>query len=352
MRFIAAGLGNFGIHWATTIARNESTQLAAVVEPDPERRLWAAAQLGLTPERCFAGIDDALANVDCDAVLVITTPETHLAVATAALRSGKHVLTEKPLTPTLAEARAAIAEADRAGCVLMVSQNYRFRPQARTIRALVAAGEIGEIVSASLHCQRDWRTAYEPGNYRYQMRHPWIIDMSIHHFDLMRALTGLEVRSIAATSWRVPDSPFVHHPAAAAQVIFANGAPLVYEASGATYRPLTSWNGDWEIVGERGRIIWTGGVDDPERGVFHIQRWGEPLREVAVDHSGPQGRDLVLSLFWEAIASGTEPETSARDNIKSLALVMACAAAIDHGTVVDLASYLSAEGELTETGPA
>jgi len=336
MRVIAAGLGSFGKSWAEIVRDGEHTELVGVVEPFADNRTWAMTKLGICEEHCFYTIEAALTGVECDAVLIVTPPETHLAVATAALRAGKHVLTEKPLTPTLAEAMIAIKEADAAGRIMMVSQNYRYRAAARSIQRLIREGAIGTLVSASLNCQRDMRTAYEASNFRYHMQHPYVIDMSIHHFDLMRALTGQKVTSIFARSTRVPDSPFTHDPSLKAIVTFESGASLLYEGSGATYRPWTSWNGDWEIVGELGRITWTDGVENPELGVVTLYIWGQPPKEIEQDQSGPQGRALVLDIFRQATLSGREPETSVRDNVNSLALVLACAASIDRGEPFDV----------------
>jgi predicted dehydrogenase len=291
-------------------------------------------------EQCYFTIEAALAGTECDAVLVVTPPETHLAVATAALRAGKHVLVEKPLTPTLAEAKQAIAEANASGKIMMVSQNYRYRAAARAIQKLIRDGAIGTLVSASIDCQRDMRSAYEASNFRYHMRHPYVIDMSIHHFDLMRALTGQNVTSIFASSTRVPDSPFTHHPSLKAIVTFEQGATLLYEGSGATYRPWTSWNGEWEIVGELGRITWTDGIEDAEEGTVTLYRWGEEPVVVEQETSGLRGRELVLEIFRQATIAGTEPETSVQDNINSLVLVLACAESIDRSAPVDVAELL------------
>ena len=341
MRIVQAGLGSWGKSWAELVRDGAAgMELVAVVEPGIDNRSWARNGLGMAANRCFTTMDEALAAVACDAVLVVTPPETHLAVMATALRAGKHVLVEKPLTPTLAEARAAVAEADEAGRTLMVSQNYRFRPAARAIQRLVREGAIGPLVAVRIDCQRDMRGFYEPTNFRYLMRHPYVIDMSIHHFDLLRALTGQNVATIAARSWRSPDSPYRHDPSMAALITLESGVPVVYEGSGATHRPLTSWNGDWELVGEEGRITWTGGVENAEAGEVTLRRWGEPPATVAQETGGLQGRELILETFRRAVETAVEPETSARDNIHSLALVLACAAAIDRGEPVNVAEFV------------
>ncbi len=341
MRTIAVGLGSFGRTWAEIIRDSHATSLVAVVDPLPEHRIWAAAALGLPIDRIFATLDEALPAVESDAVVIVTPPSTHLEVAALAMRAGKAVLLEKPLSPTLREASAAIQVADETGRILMVSQNYRYRPAARVIQRLIRDGAIGELVAASVSCQRDLTSAYEATNFRYQMRHPYVIDMSIHHFDLMRALTGLRVNSIHASSWPAPGTPFQHHPSAAALVTFENGAPLIYQGSVATHRPLTSWNGEWEIIGETGRITWDGGIDDAETGNVRLERRSEAPVPVPIETNGPQGRDGVLTLFRQYVTTRVQPETSARDNIESLALVLACAESIDRAAPLDVQRYMS-----------
>ena len=104
--------------------------------------------------------------------------------------------------------------------------------------------------------------------------------------------------------------------------------------------PWTSWNGEWEFVGEQGRITWTEGIEDAERGVVTLYRWGAEPEIVEQDFSGPQGRELVLEIFRRTVIDRQVPETSARDNVNSLALVLACAASIDRGEPLDIADFI------------
>ena len=77
-----------------------------------------------------------------------------------------------------------------------------------------------------------------------------------------------------ARSWRVPDSEFVHDPAVAALLDLEGGVPVVYQGHWATYEPETSWNGDWEIVGEAGRLLWSGSKEDRGIGEVVFESWG------------------------------------------------------------------------------
>jgi predicted dehydrogenase len=196
-------------------------ELAAVVDPDRSALTQADAIAG------YASLDDALAVVECDAVLVTSPPRTHHAVAKTSLEAGKHVLCEKPLATSLEDALDLVGTADKAGRFVVVSQNYRYNAPFRAVQRVLEEGHLGELASISVRCRRDTRPLFVPDDFRYSMLHPYVLDMSIHHFDLIRAATGREVRGVFARSWPVPDTPFVHHPAVVAVLDLDGGVPVV-----------------------------------------------------------------------------------------------------------------------------
>jgi predicted dehydrogenase len=312
--------------------------LAAVVDPDPEARRYVEATPG------YGVLEEALTAVECDAVLVASPPRTHHVVAKAALEAGKHVLCEKPLATTLEDAIDLVETADKAKRILMVSQNYRYNAPFRAVQRLVAEGDLGELASIKITCRRDTRTLFAPDDFRYSMRHPYVLDMSIHHFDLIRATTGRDVRSVYARSWRVPASPFVHHPAVAALLDLEGGVPVIYEGDWATHGPETSWNGDWEIVGESGRLHWSSSEEDRGTGEVVLERWGQGPRTVEQQDLEFVEREATLQALRAAIEGGEPPETAAADNVRSLAAMLGCVRSIERGEHVDVAALLAANG--------
>ena len=309
-------------------------ELVAVADPEPEARRAADGILG------YGSIEEALAGVGCDAVLVASPPDTHHAVAKAALEAGKHALIEKPLATGLEDAFDLIGAAERAGCVLMVSQNYRFNAPFRAVQRAVA--ELGELVSVRISCRRDTRRLFLPEDFRYSMRHPYVLDMSVHHFDLLRAATGRDVSSVYARGWRVPDSPFVHHPAVAAVVDLEDGTPVLYEGDWATREPETSWNGEWEIVGGEGRLLWRGETDDRGNGEVVVERWGEEPHSVERPSLEFVEREATLQALRAAVEVGERPETVAVDNVRSLAAMLGCLRSIEEGEPASVAGMLAA----------
>ena len=331
LRVVQCGVGSFGRSWADVVARSRVADLAAVVDPAAEARGRVGEALGVAT---YADLDTALAEVACDAVLVTTPPATHHAVATQALRAGKPVLLEKPLAATMAEAADLIQTAETVGLVLMVSQNYRFRPHARAVQSVIQSGALGELTHIKVRFARETRTLFGAGNFRYTMRYPLILDMSIHHFDLLRCLTGHNVVQVYAREWPVPDSPYVYPPTVAALMTLEDGATVVYEGDWASHGAETSWNGAWEIVGSAGRLLWNPGDMHSEE--VWTQRWGEALQPVALPALELTERDATLAAFAHAIETGEPPETRAADNIHSLATVFGCIESIERGEAVRL----------------
>lgn len=116
-------------------------EVAALVGRSPERLARAAARLG--DLRTCASIEEALALPGLDAVSIATPPATHAAYATLAARGGKHVLCEKPMARTVAEAEAMHAATVAAGVIGLVDHEFRFEPARAMLGRLVRRGDLG-----------------------------------------------------------------------------------------------------------------------------------------------------------------------------------------------------------------
>ncbi len=341
IRVIQVGLGDFGRSWAAEVRGDAGCRLVAVVDRAVAARQWASEHLHLAPEHCYETLEAGLAGAECDAVLVVTPEETHYPVARIALEAGKHVLIEKPMTTSLVDAHALVDLAARTGRIVAASQNYRYRKPARTVQKLISEGVLGKLVSVHLSCHRDTRSMWPSVPQRYQMRHPYVIGMAIHHFDLLRMVTGQNVHDIYARSWRVPDSPYRHDPAVIAVLGLEGGATVTYEGNWATHGAETSWNGEWEITGEAGRLLWRSAEAGAsgEEVVLHI--WGQPPRVVDQVQLPYADRLGTLEALRRAIESGQEPETSAADNLYSVAILEDCLQSLDTGELVNVAASVA-----------
>jgi predicted dehydrogenase len=129
LRLVQVGLGVWGLDWAVEVLPHvRDVEPVGYVDPDPAALRRISAALGVGPELCFPSLAEALAQVDCDAVLASLPTAFHVPVARVALEAGKHVIVEKPFAPTLEGAAGLVWLAEARGLTLMVSQNYRHYP--------------------------------------------------------------------------------------------------------------------------------------------------------------------------------------------------------------------------------
>ncbi|MEH1124958.1 Gfo/Idh/MocA family protein [Micromonospora sp. CPCC 206061] len=141
-------------YWGPNLARNLQSEAGGdwryLIEKSPERRAVAAATYPHI--RVVDELDAVLSDPDVTSVIVATPAVTHAALARRALLADKHVLVEKPLALTTADAVDLASTADRRGLVLMVGHTFEFVPAVRAMREIILSGAIGSPLY--LHSQR------------------------------------------------------------------------------------------------------------------------------------------------------------------------------------------------------
>jgi predicted dehydrogenase len=134
-------------YWGPNLIRNfttcRATELLAVCDRDP-KRLQAGSELN-PRARAISEFADVLADSRIEAVAIATPPLTHGPLAKAALLAGKHVLIEKPIAASLAEAVELQQLAEDRGLTLMVDHTFLYSPAIRKIKELIDGGDLGEI---------------------------------------------------------------------------------------------------------------------------------------------------------------------------------------------------------------
>lgn len=302
---VVVGAGAMGGEWIRMLARSPYAVAVGVVDLDVELAASTVASAGLDGVVVGDSVAEVAERAGAAAVINVTVPQAHRAVNEQALRAGLPVLCEKPLAPTVAEALRQVALADVTGELLMVSQSRRYFNHLAAFRDAVGAlGPLAAVTAQFFHAD------HEPG-FREQMAHPLLVDMSIHHFDQLRYLTGDEPVAVRCSSWNPPWSWFAGDAAASAEFELASGARFVYAGSRCTPGLQTSWNADWRVYAERGAAAWDG--DDVVR--------------VDADGLGfdvPDGREGIegsLEEFVNALRTGATPQNEVRANVLSLAMV-------------------------------
>jgi predicted dehydrogenase len=137
------GAGYWGPNLVRNFANSPEYRLTWLCDIDRSRAvqvLGPYSTVGVTDD-----LEVALGDDRVDAVAIATPAGTHLDIALAAMRAGKHVLIEKPLAATYADGLRLVEEADRAGLILMCDHTFCYTPAVRKIRELVRSGEIGDL---------------------------------------------------------------------------------------------------------------------------------------------------------------------------------------------------------------
>jgi predicted dehydrogenase len=330
-------MGTWGLDWAAKVLPEvPQMELTACVDPSPEA-LKAACDAGvITADHCYSTFADAIEDQDIDAVLVTADGSHHGAIVRAALRARKHVLCEKPFVLSTDEARELIDEAAALDRTLMVSQNYRFFPAVRAAQGLVKGQELGQL----LHVDIDFRR-YSPTGRHIHWRHPLLLDMAIHHFDLMRAVLGREPRTVDCRTVNPPWSGYKDPAKATAIIDFGDGATVSYRGSQLAPEQPTAWAGEWLMEFEQGSVIWTSRGDrstlrSAEGDAVTVYRHGTPPEQVALPHIDLMDRAGALDAFTRSLETGTTPESTAEENLGSLGLALGAIRSAECGEPVQL----------------
>ena len=329
-------MGVWGRDWAWRVNPGvKDVDIVGYVDSNPESLDTLQQELPQSKGRCFGSLEDALSATQPEALLVTTPLAGHAPITAAAIEAGIHVLVEKPFAPDLPTAQELVGAAAARGVVLMVSQNYRFFPAVRKVAELTAEGSLGDLYQVSI----DFRRYSAPSPTGRKRHHgdeqPLLVDMSIHHFDLLRMLLNREPDRISCEARNPQWTSFAGPSVAIASILF--GDVLVsYRGSWVSAGPITPWAGEWRMEFERGDIAWTSRADEgalAEKVVVRTRggRAKRPrLPEMPIDRWG------TLTEFAQAIRERREPQCSGRDNLGTIALMCAAVESAERGTAVSL----------------
>ncbi|MBI1877655.1 MAG: Gfo/Idh/MocA family oxidoreductase [Chloroflexi bacterium] len=337
MKVIQVGMGGMGNTWLKAVLNSPEVEYAALVEVNETIAQQQAETYDLDRSLIFRSLPEALAAVSADGVIDVTPPAFHRDISTTALTTGLPVLSEKPLANTLADAAAIIQKADETGVLHMVAQNYRYHEPVQTLKQLLALGEFGRVASVTV----EFFKGLHVGGFRQEMAYPLIIDMAIHHFDLMRFLLDSDPVSVFGRSWNPPWSWFKGDASASISLEFANGVVVAYNGSWCSTGRETPWNAHWRFECEGGIItLQEDRVFAQARSDELVSQGGySRLKNGAVIEVKPAeleylAQDYLLHEFYEAVAQGKPVATTCQDNIKSLGIVFDVIKSCETGLVV------------------
>ena len=212
---VGGGQGAFigGVHRIAARLDGEFQLVAGALSSDPARAATSAAEIGLDPSRSYASFAE-MAKAEArrpdgiEAVSIVTPNHMHFAPARAFLEAGIHVICDKPLTATLADARKLAALAQKSKALFILTHNYTGYPMVRHAREMVRSGKLGDIRLVQAEYPQDWLTekvedtGSKQASWRTDPKRSGAGgatgDIGTHAFNLARFVTGLELDSLSA----------------------------------------------------------------------------------------------------------------------------------------------------------
>jgi len=323
-RIVGVGIiGTGGIseaHAQGYLSVRKKARIVAVSDIDKRRAKKKAARWGA--ESWYLNFEELLKRDDIEAVSVCTPTFTHAQISVAAMKSGKHVLCEKPMAMNLEEADEMIETSEQEKVILQIGHHNRFEPVFERTKELIEEGIVGRICQVKARQAHGW--GWTKGMPRSWFAEPdksgggTLLDNGCHLFDLLRWLVG-EVETVSAyVGTLVYDIPVEDNGIAILQ--FKNGAMGEVDASW-TYRGDLFEN-YIRIFGSEGTII----ADPVSKKLVVYSGFLKPKKMsgwIAPFIPSVNAHTREVQDFISCMTEGKKPRVSGDDGKKSLELALA-----------------------------
>jgi 1,5-anhydro-D-fructose reductase (1,5-anhydro-D-mannitol-forming) len=331
-----------GLRWgligASTIAsehmigamRANGGDVVAVLSSDASRGQRYAETHGIP--RSTTDLAALAEAPDIDAVYISTTNELHRDQVFAAAAAGKHVMCEKPLALTLADAQAMVAECNRHGVVMGTNHHLRNAATHRAMRNAILEGRIGKPLFA-----RVFHAVYLPPHLQgWRIRTPGagggvILDITVHDADTLRFVLGDEPESVTAMVSCAGMGEAGLEDGVMGVVRFAGGVLAQFHDAFTTRYATTGF----EVHGEEGSLVATDCMTQQPKGEVAL-RTAAGAVPLSLSHEGLYARSIRL--FQSATAGAGAPAATGEDGVRSLALALATIEAAKAGRETSVAS--------------
>ncbi|GCE15495.1 Gfo/Idh/MocA family protein [Tengunoibacter tsumagoiensis] len=320
VRTVLVGCGSMSSAWLEAIRKLPEVEIVSLVDIFEEAARKKASDFHLTEAIIARDLASVLEQTEVDAVFNCTIPDAHYEVTMMALQHGCHVLSEKPLADSMEHAKEMLVAAQRAGKIFSVIQNRRYEPATRQVKHFLEQKTIGNITMVN----SDFYIGAHFGGFRDHMKHVLLLDMAIHTFDIARFLIGADPVSVYCKEWNPQGSWYDQDASAIAIFTMVDGTIYTYRGSWCAEGLPTTWECDWRIVGEKGTLTWDGGKNLQAQVIKETGNFISAYQDIEIpvyEATNVGGHAGLIREFFECIQNGTQPETKAADNIKSLAMV-------------------------------
>ncbi len=197
---VGIGRAGWGMHTHALDPRADKFQIVAACDPEKKRLDMMAERYGC---KGYTDVKDLIADADVELVDIASRTPVHVPQALAALKAGKNVFIEKPISLTFAEAKRLKAASDKSKGMLYVRHNRRFEPAFQHIKEIIASKILGDVYDIKLRRQsyqrrNDWQTIIECGGGQLLNWGPHVIDHGLQFLNYDVADVWSDLKKVAA----------------------------------------------------------------------------------------------------------------------------------------------------------
>lgn len=254
MKIAIVGLGGMGDWHRELIESIDGLTLAGIYDIKEERQEYAKEK----NIRVYGSFEELLADKEVELCLIATPNDLHKPLAIAAMKAGKHVVSEKPVTLNSEDLKEMIAASEETGKLFTVHQNRRWDEDFLTMKKIYNDNLLGEVfrIESRVHGSRgipgDWRQLKEQGG-------GMVLDWGVHLLDqILLMLKGVKLNKVYATITHVTNQ--LVDDGFTTSLLFENGVEVIIEVGTSNFVNLPRWymlgaNGtaiieDWSLKGE------------------------------------------------------------------------------------------------------
>ncbi len=341
LRGALIGCGFFAINHLHGWRDVKGANIIAICDQSADRLQLVGDQFGIVKR--FANAREMLESVKPDFVDIATTVSSHLKLVQLAADLRIPVICQKPFAENLSEANVMVSKCEGAGVPLMIHENFRWQSALIKVKQVLHSNQIGKAFWGRI----SFRSAYDVFSgqpYLAEGERFIVEDLGIHALDVARFLLG-DAKNISARITRV--NPNIRGEDVATMLLdHGDGCTSVVDCSYASKRETEAFPETLiEIDGNLGSLQLSQGYKltvTTLEGTTHSDVSPPLLPWASKPWHNIQESVFLIQQHWvECLQSGTEPATSGRDNLQTLALVEAAYESARTGKTVELADLLN-----------
>jgi predicted dehydrogenase len=343
LKYVVIGVGGWGQHWRTQVLPRLKelglAEAAAAVDINPKVLPLAKTQLGLDDRQIYTDAETALAATRPDFVIIVVPPAFHEGMVDLALKYDCHILSEKPIADTMEASCRIFKKVKSAGKKMAVTMSHRFDQDKQSLEAAIKSGEYGTLNYIVHRFTHNCRKFASWGKFRHEIPDPLLVEGTVHHFDILRALSGSNAKTVYALTWNPTWGEYAGDSTGLITLQMENGVKCFYEGAKANASTLNGWEEDYiRAECENGTLE----LDRRWLRVLRGDAWERPLSQDLPLLKQPVWKNAWLAeLYVRWLNGGPVPPNNLDDNMQCTALLFAAIQSAHSGQIVDVQEFLN-----------